>query len=293
MRSSGRDCTEHRTGRPPKRAQELMRLLNGTARGHRTRQPTPLRSSPVPSVRLPSAFRRSRALYRVADAPRQLPDKTVDLFFAGTTRHAPRVRASGLVSRGAGVRLIPPLRGLALWRPAGDQHPHHRPSRPARRGAPGAVLRPGRRRTAAAATAGTAGPLPVGGQRTRCALPASSAAARVAIRRATDPTWTARELVARRTAPCQTSTTPIECPIPICRAYTTKDCAYKEDWVYGQYFETAEQVVEYMDAVLGPGGMEVGDGRTKTNPNKSIRSHKPPLLPVLASPSMRRQRSEA
>jgi hypothetical protein len=115
----------------------------------------------------------------------------------------------------------------------------------------------------------------------------------VAIRRATDPTWTARELVARRTAPCQTSTTPIECPIPICRAYTTKDCAHEDDWVYGQDFETDEQVVEYMDAVLGPGGMEVGDGRTKTNPNKSIRSQNPPLLPVLASPSMRRQLSEA
>jgi hypothetical protein len=37
-----------------------------------------------------------------------------------------------------------------------------------------------------------------------------------------------------------------------------------------------------MDAVLGPGGMEVGDGRKKKNRNKSIRSKKPALLPVLA-----------
>jgi hypothetical protein len=36
-----------------------------------------------------------------------------------------------------------------------------------------------------------------------------------------------------------------------------------------------------MDAVLGPGGMEVGDGRKKKNRSKSIRSQKPPLLPVL------------
>ena len=68
----------------------------------------------------------------------------------------------------------------------------------------------------------------------------------------------------------------------ICREYTTKDCEYEDDWVYDQYFETAEQVVEYMDAVLGPGGMEVGDGRKKKNRSKSIRSQKPPLLPVLS-----------
>ena len=37
-----------------------------------------------------------------------------------------------------------------------------------------------------------------------------------------------------------------------------------------------------MDAVLGPGGMEVGDGRKKKNRSKSIRSKKPSLLPVLA-----------
>jgi Fe-S-cluster containining protein len=67
----------------------------------------------------------------------------------------------------------------------------------------------------------------------------------------------------------------------ICREYTTKECEYEDDWVYDQYFETPEQVEEYMDAVLGPGGERIGDGRRKKNRGKSIRSRKPPLLPVL------------
>lgn len=70
---------------------------------------------------------------------------------------------------------------------------------------------------------------------------------------------------------------------PICREYTTDNCEYEDDWVYDQYFETAEQVVEYMEAVLGPGGDELGDGRKKKNRRRSIRSPKPPLLPLLAS----------
>lgn len=69
---------------------------------------------------------------------------------------------------------------------------------------------------------------------------------------------------------------------PICREYTTDNCEYEDDWVYDQYFETAEQVVEYMEAVLGPGGEEIGDGRKKKNRRRSIRSSKPPLLPLLA-----------
>ena len=67
----------------------------------------------------------------------------------------------------------------------------------------------------------------------------------------------------------------------ICREYTTKECEYEDDWVYDQYFETPEQVEEYMDAVLGPGGEHVGDGRRKKNRGRSIRSAKPPLLPIL------------
>jgi Fe-S-cluster containining protein len=68
----------------------------------------------------------------------------------------------------------------------------------------------------------------------------------------------------------------------ICREYTTKDCEYEDDWVYDQYFETCEQVEEYMDAVLGPGGLFVGDGHKKKNRGKSIRSAKPPLLPIVS-----------
>jgi len=54
----------------------------------------------------------------------------------------------------------------------------------------------------------------------------------------------------------------------VCREYTTRDCEYEDDWVYDHYFETSEQVEEYMEAVLGS---------TRGN----IRSSKPPLLPVL------------
>jgi Fe-S-cluster containining protein len=55
----------------------------------------------------------------------------------------------------------------------------------------------------------------------------------------------------------------------ICREYSTKDCEYEDDWTYDFYLETSEQVGEYMEAVLPKKG-------------KSIRSPKPPLLPILA-----------
>lgn len=35
----------------------------------------------------------------------------------------------------------------------------------------------------------------------------------------------------------------------ICRDYKTDDCEYEDDWVYDHYFETAEQVAEYAEAV--------------------------------------------
>jgi len=38
----------------------------------------------------------------------------------------------------------------------------------------------------------------------------------------------------------------------ICRDYAIDKCEYEDDWVYDQYFETAEQVEEYAEAVLGP-----------------------------------------
>ena len=54
----------------------------------------------------------------------------------------------------------------------------------------------------------------------------------------------------------------------ICRDYSTKDCEYEDDWTYDFYLETADQVAEYTEAVI----------RTK---HRSIRSAKPPLLPVI------------
>ena len=36
----------------------------------------------------------------------------------------------------------------------------------------------------------------------------------------------------------------------ICRDYTTDNCEYEDDWVYDQYFETPEQVEEYIEVVL-------------------------------------------
>jgi hypothetical protein len=66
------------------------------------------------------------------------------------------------------------------------------------------------------------------------------------------------------------------------REYTTDDCEYEDDWVYDQYFETAEQVEEYMEAMLGPGGEKIGDGRRRKNRHRSIRSAKPNPLQVLS-----------
>jgi uncharacterized protein len=54
----------------------------------------------------------------------------------------------------------------------------------------------------------------------------------------------------------------------ICQEYSTKDCEYEDDWTYDFYLETADQVAEYMEAVLQEEG-------------QSIRSKKPPLLPIL------------
>jgi Fe-S-cluster containining protein len=56
----------------------------------------------------------------------------------------------------------------------------------------------------------------------------------------------------------------------ICREYTTDKCEYEDDWTYEQYFETAEQVAEYAEAVL------------KLSPAAGIRSPRPPLLPVIS-----------
>jgi Fe-S-cluster containining protein len=52
----------------------------------------------------------------------------------------------------------------------------------------------------------------------------------------------------------------------ICRDYGTDDCEYEDDWVYDHYFETAEQVEEYAEAVLPP------------RPGRTMRSPKPPAV---------------
>lgn len=56
----------------------------------------------------------------------------------------------------------------------------------------------------------------------------------------------------------------------ICRDYKTDNCEYDDSWVYDHYFETAEQVDEFV---------EVAHPLKK---QKSIRSQKPALLPILA-----------
>ncbi len=57
----------------------------------------------------------------------------------------------------------------------------------------------------------------------------------------------------------------------ICRTYSTDDCEFDDRYVYDQYFETPEQIEEYVEVVLG--GRSRGGG--------SIRSRKPPLLPIV------------
>ncbi len=55
----------------------------------------------------------------------------------------------------------------------------------------------------------------------------------------------------------------------ICRDYTTDKCEYEADWVYDHYWETAEQVTEYAEAVLGP---RRGAGFRSPKPIASIRA---------------------
>lgn len=56
---------------------------------------------------------------------------------------------------------------------------------------------------------------------------------------------------------------------PICREYSTKDCEYEDSWTYDRYFERAEQIAEYIEAMFPP------------KRGKSRRSPKPSLLPVI------------
>lgn len=55
----------------------------------------------------------------------------------------------------------------------------------------------------------------------------------------------------------------------ICRDYSTDGCEFEDDYVYEQYFETPEQVEEYVEAVLPP------------KKGRGLRSPKPPLLKIV------------
>ncbi len=56
----------------------------------------------------------------------------------------------------------------------------------------------------------------------------------------------------------------------ICRDYSTDNCEYDDDAVYDMYFETSEQIAEYMEARLG------------STDRKAIRTPEPPMLPLLS-----------
>ena len=43
----------------------------------------------------------------------------------------------------------------------------------------------------------------------------------------------------------------------ICRDYSTDNCEYDDQWCYERYFETAEQVQEYAEAVLQKPGRDI------------------------------------
>ncbi len=55
----------------------------------------------------------------------------------------------------------------------------------------------------------------------------------------------------------------------ICRKYTTDECEYEDDWTYDRYFENAEQIGEYTEALF----TQPGDANFRTS--------QPSLLPIL------------
>ena len=55
----------------------------------------------------------------------------------------------------------------------------------------------------------------------------------------------------------------------ICSEYSTDDCEYEDHWTYERYFETAEQVDEFCDAMFARPGQ------------KNFRSPQPPLFPLI------------
>ncbi len=57
----------------------------------------------------------------------------------------------------------------------------------------------------------------------------------------------------------------------ICREYSTDNCEYDEDTTYDKYFETPEQVAEYLEATYGQADFGC------------VRSPEPDLLPILSA----------
>lgn len=57
----------------------------------------------------------------------------------------------------------------------------------------------------------------------------------------------------------------------ICREYSADNCEYDDDTTYEKYFETAEQVAEYVEATVGQD--EFG----------CVRTPEPPMLPILSA----------
>lgn len=55
----------------------------------------------------------------------------------------------------------------------------------------------------------------------------------------------------------------------ICRAYSTENCEYDDDWCYEQYFESPEQIVDYVEATFD--AREIG----------VVRSPRPTGLPIV------------
>jgi uncharacterized protein len=51
----------------------------------------------------------------------------------------------------------------------------------------------------------------------------------------------------------------------ICREYTTENCEYDDDWTYERFFETPEQIEEYVEAIL-PDKMSRGIRSRKPSP---------------------------
>ncbi|MDA0835405.1 MAG: YkgJ family cysteine cluster protein [Planctomycetota bacterium] len=65
----------------------------------------------------------------------------------------------------------------------------------------------------------------------------------------------------------------------ICRDYTTETCEYDNDECYEQFFETAEQVHEYAEAILPPRQVK----KDKTKKKKDNTTKNLIELPILAS----------